>query len=308
MTFTPSRRRVLQGLGAFVGSLTLAGCGRMDSDVSTDTTTRRAGTPPTSEKFWDFQPPWSDWPLSPSGEWQVAGPWYGTHDTFFHPDNAELTEECEDVTGGYLCLTVQGTGPDGRPEGAELEAIGDGDSDGYSDEYSYGYYETRMRVPTGPGVYSFYWIARGGVGSYGPGEIDIEFVTAGTRGNADQWGESEGYVWFVLHPHGTLHEQRLEFNPAADFHRYGFLWTPDAVTWTVDGEPVFTETDPPDELTEPADGGDRGTTVMNAWVGDGNWGGATPPTEDKTAVYDYVWHIPNATQVPSVGPPGRESR
>jgi beta-glucanase (GH16 family) len=165
-----------------------------------------------------------------------------------------------------------------------------------------------MRVPIGPGVYSFYWIARGKNGTYGPGEIDIEFVTAGTLGNADKWDEDEGYVWFAVHPNDALHEHTLGFNPTADFHRYGFLWTPDQVTWTVDGNPVYTDVRVPSELSGPRietgtpGGPDHGSIVMNAWIGNENWGGKMPPSEEKTAVYDYVWHIPGATRIPKTGP------
>lgn len=310
MAFNISRRQALRSIGALVGSASLAGSSQI-VDQNTPPIVGERLRPEQDryrEYFWDFGPPWPDWPRSPDGVWQVAGPWNGTGGTFFHPDNADIVGNYAGEDTGYLTLSVQGTGPDGNAEGAEVEAVSDDDEDGFADDYSYGYYEARMRVPTGPGVYSFYWIARGGEGEYGPAEIDIEFVTAGTLGNADRWGDGQGYVWFALHPNDRLHEHALGFNPAADFHRYGFLWTPGQVIWTVDGHPVYSDAEIPSELsgesteTNSSSAFDQGTIALNAWVGNENWGGKTPPSKNRTVAYDYIWVIPKATKIPKTGP------
>lgn len=127
-------------------------------------------------------------------------------------------------------------------------------------------------------------------------------MTEGTLGNADEWGADVGSVWFVIHPGNDTHEQALGFDPSVGFHRYGFLWTPEEITWAVDGESVFTNAELPEALSAPDDGRDLGTIMMNAWIGNEHWGGDEPPAEDQTAAYDYVWYLPEATSVPEEGP------
>jgi beta-glucanase (GH16 family) len=168
----------------------------------------------------------------------------------------------------------------GKLEGGEVQTVGGGDGIGF--KCNHGYYEVRMKLPKVPGICaSFFRIGKEYAGNP---EIDLEFLTpdfAGTPG--------KGKVRCMLHPGNRGGPQALPFNPSEDFHRYGFLFTPERVQWTADGKVIQT-------LDQVALGGD-GILMMNAWTGNPDWGGG-PPTEDAQAVYDWVKYWPGATAIP----------
>ncbi|MGO8702913.1 MAG: family 16 glycosylhydrolase, partial [Candidatus Brocadiia bacterium] len=153
--------------------------------------------------------------------------------------------------------------------------------------YGYGYYETRMKVTSVPGVCdSFFWIE---APNYGPHEWDIEFLTN------ESWitSTNSGMVHLTInYPGGsTTYALNLPFNPSLAFHRYGFLWTPGTLAYTVDGQIAYTFTDPNLNTTA------QGYIMMNTWTGNPYWGGG-PPTQQATSVYDWVNFSPNVTVVP----------
>jgi len=71
----------------------------------------------------------------------------------------------------------------------------------------------------------------------------------------------------------------LAFDPAADFHEYGFLWTPTALTWFVDGEAVFTRTN--DRFRRPLHV-TFDCEVMYNWVGE-------PAPDELPATFEIDW-------------------
>lgn len=216
-----------------------------------------------------------DWPAgsgntSPDGVWRIAGPWTGTGGNFLDPALAE-------VSGGQLSLTVAA----GEMRGSEIQTL---------PTYGYGYYETSMRVSSVPGVVNSFFVISEGYDS-STIEIDVEFLT-----NESWINSNVGRVHFVLHPSGEQRIVDLPFNPAHDFHRYGFLWEPGMISYTVDGEIVATNADPASDI-----GPDPAVYIMmNAWTGNPNWGGG-PPAQDATATYEWVRHYAGATEVISDG-------
>ncbi len=215
--------------------------------------------------FEDFDGPYVN-RLSPDGEWRLAGPWTGTGGNWLDPN---LTE----VNGGELSLTVAAN----ELRGSEIQTL---------DGYSYGYYETSMKVSDTPGVVnSFFIIAEG----YDPGtiEVDVEILTN------EGWVDSpdSGRVHFVLHPSNEQRIVDLPFNPTDDFHRYGFLWEPGKISYTVDGEIVAVNKDPASDI-----GNAKAYIMMNAWTGNPGWGGG-PPSQDATSHYDFVKFYDGATEV-----------
>jgi|SRR5690554_952910 len=105
-------------------------------------------------------------------------------------------------------------------------------------EFMYGRWEARLKPSSIPGVLnSFYTIDwRGGSGSRQ--EIDIEFLTY-------SFGENTGEVHFAVHAAGlksfnTNPDIKLDFNPADDFHVWGFDIISDKIEWFVDDEVLFT--------------------------------------------------------------------
>ena len=150
--------------------------------------------------------------------------------------------------------------------------------------YSYGYYEVRMRVTDVPGVCaSFFWIE---APKYGPREWDIEFLTN------EPWitSENQGVVHLTLHPSNTAVALPLPFNPSKDFHRYGFLWKPGVIVFTVDGKAVhtFNETD--------LDSTAGGFIMANAWTGNSDWGGG-PPSKQADTVYEWIKYTAGADSI-----------
>src|SRR5262249_18798328 len=74
-------------------------------------------------------------------------------------------------------------------------------------------------------------------------------------------------------------------------HEYGFLWTPGAITFTVDRQAVHTFTG--SELTTSV----GGFAMANAWTGNPNWGGG-PPTTQTNTYYQYLEYDAGANSIP----------
>lgn len=105
--------------------------------------------------------------------------------------------------------------------------------------FTYGYVESRMRVPSCSGCWPAFWMLP--VKEGWPPEIDIyEFFDSATL----------KYPYFSSHWKGTTTDQEYVTNtygtPSGDYteawHTYGMLWTPDSVQSFVDGIPGPTYT------------------------------------------------------------------
>jgi beta-glucanase (GH16 family) len=208
--------------------------------------------------------------MSPDGIWRIAGVWTGTGGNVLDPANAQVVGGYAGETGGFLLLTSRAN----VLRGGEIQTL---------PTYSYGYYETRMKVASVSGLCdSFFWIEQG----YGPHEIDIEFLTN------ESWigSASSGQVHLTLHPSEQAYILHLPFNPSRGFHRYGFLWRSGHLDFTVDGAVAHSFDDA--DLATPV----PGYIMMNTWTGAPDWGGG-PPTADATTAYDWVKFYPGATAV-----------
>jgi beta-glucanase (GH16 family) len=208
--------------------------------------------------------PWAG-KISPDGIWRINGLWVGVGGNTIDPSLAKLTWDFDKKTTGFMSMTVDAN----QLRGSELQTI-------TSPGYNYGYYEARMMPSSVPGVVdSFFWIQ---APNYGPLEIDIEFLTK-------EFTSTSGTVHFTIHPSNKTYIQTLNFNPAAAFHKYGFLWTPGTAEFYVDGQPVVSLSD--STLTSTV----GGFIMANTWTGNPNWG-AGPPTSNATSVYDWLLFYP----------------
>ena len=248
---------------------------KMSSSASRATT---VGATPTLLQ--EFNPSWSGWPISPDGNWRVAGDWTGTGGNQLLKANASLLSSYNGQSGGYLTLTSRA----GRLSGGEIQTVNGAGG-------KYGYYEVSMKVSVTPGVCdSFFWIGEG----YGNGEIDVEFLTN------ESWISSadSGQVHFTVHAaNGSElgYILQLGFNPSQSFHRYGFLHSPNSIVFTVDGKPAWTVPGTIDMETNIAP---SGYIMMNSWTGNPNWGGG-PPATDAVVVYDWVKYFAGASSIPA---------
>lgn len=112
-------------------------------------------------------------------------------------------------------------------------------------EQTYGYFEARIKVPVGQGLWSAFWLKTHhahtpkGLPAWPP-EIDVmEFI--GTR--TDRYYTTAH--WDVMPDNKKSGSAVLNVNPGADFNAYGVLWTPDQTVFYFNRQPVKTiETKP----------------------------------------------------------------
>ncbi|WP_070010569.1 glycoside hydrolase family 16 protein [Streptomyces abyssalis] len=154
---------------------------------------------------------------------------------------------------------------------------------------TYGHAEARMKVPQGQGMWPAFWMLGEDIGSTGwpgCGEIDImenigsepSTVHGTIHGPGYSGGEGIGAGYSL--PNGQKFSD--------DFHTFAVDWSPEKITWSVDGNTYQTRT--------PADlGGDRWVfdhpffMILNLAVG-GYWPGDPDgsTTFPQQLVVDYV--------------------
>ncbi|WP_190192484.1 glycoside hydrolase family 16 protein [Streptomyces minutiscleroticus] len=154
---------------------------------------------------------------------------------------------------------------------------------------AYGRFEARIKIPRGQGVWPAFWMLGDDLGSAGwpnSGEIDI----------MENVGKEPGAV------HGTIHGPGYSGGGgigaaytlpggkafADDFHTFAVDWSPEAITWSVDGQNYQTRT--------PADVNGKKWVydhpfflILNLAVG-GDWPGSPDASTSfpQTMTVDYV--------------------
>lgn len=101
----------------------------------------------------------------------------------------------------------------------------------------YGYFELRAKLPPGKGLWSRFWLLTDD--GVWPGEYDI-FEVLGK--------ENPVTVHQTTHYRNATSSRGVDgfaatnINPVdGNFHTYGFLWTPETITWYVDGQPTLSQ-------------------------------------------------------------------
>jgi beta-glucanase (GH16 family) len=147
------------------------------------------------------------------------------------------------------------------------------------EEYSFGYYETRMKAAKGAGLMagSFFTYA-GHYGHEDHNEIDFEVL-----------GRYPTKVQLNYYYAGTGKDQEnkklidLGFDASQGFHNYGFLWSKNSIKWFIDGKLVHTATEniPQDPCK----------IMVNLWPGTSEeigWLGELYNGGTVSAQYDWV--------------------
>jgi beta-glucanase (GH16 family) len=139
---------------------------------------------------------------------------------------------------GHLAIVARreiATGPDGRTRSytsARLTTRGRFST-------THGRFEARMKIPAGRGLWPAFWMLGDdidGVGWPGSGEIDV----------MEALGHDPKTVHGTLHGPGSGAAGELGSSfvaprsLATDFHTYAVSWSPDAVTWLLDGKAYAT--------------------------------------------------------------------
>lgn len=157
-----------------------------------------------------------------------------------------------------------------------------------ADEFLYGKWEARIRPSNIPGVLnSFYtidWDNTANDGSSSDGtkqEIDIEFLTKSFTG-------SSGEVHLAVHARGRKSynsnpDFRLDFDPSADFHVFGFEITPEYIEWFADGKAIYRYVYKENDIVIDA----PYMLKLNAWTSQ-KWVGG-PPKANTECVYLIDW-------------------
>ncbi|MBL8538218.1 MAG: family 16 glycosylhydrolase [Hyphomonadaceae bacterium] len=98
-----------------------------------------------------------------------------------------------------------------------------------SEEYLYGYFEARLRMPRGRGLVSAFFTFTRPEGVESWNEIDMELT-----------GYDPRRIELVYHVAGqaTLQVEELPFDASEDFHTYAFEWRRNAIRWYIDNELV----------------------------------------------------------------------
>jgi beta-glucanase (GH16 family) len=164
--------------------------------------------------------------------------------------------------------------------------------------FTYGYFEARIKLPTVQGMWPAFWMMPQPSGTtstkneYGgwsaSGEIDIMEAKgriANEVGNALHYGGS---------PHVYSADGQKLDTPISEWHTYGLEWTPDCITWYVDGEVAFKVTSnqwwtsASNDETAPFD--KPFYLILNLAVGGNYDGGIKPPEDFESAemIVDYV--------------------
>ncbi|WP_083461206.1 beta-glucanase [Cellulosilyticum ruminicola] len=140
--------------------------------------------------------------------------------------------------------------------------------------FHYGMYEVCMKPIKNIGVVSSFFTYTGPSDNNPWDEIDIEFL------GKDTTKVQFNYFTNGVGEHEYLYD--LGFDASEGFHEYGFEWQPEAITWYVDGKPVYTATDnipqTPSKL------------MMNTWPGTGvdSWLGHFEGSVPLTAEYEWM--------------------
>ena len=156
------------------------------------------------------------------------------------------------------------------------------------DEFLYGKWEARIKASNAPGVlnsvYTIDWNNTADPSSNNNGtrqEIDIELLNK-------SFTEAKGEVHFAVHATGKKSynsnpDFKLDFNPSAGFHVFGFEITPEYIEWFVDGKSmdqyIYSENDI--KIDAPY------MLKMNNRTGIGWVGG--PPSIGTKAIYLIDW-------------------
>ncbi|GAB3233616.1 glycoside hydrolase family 16 protein [Glycomyces halotolerans] len=154
---------------------------------------------------------------------------------------------------------------------------------------AYGRFEARMQIPRGQGIWPAFWMLGDNFGDVGwpnSGEIDIMENIGSEPGTVHGTVHGPGYSGAGGIGNGYTLPGGQHF--ADGFHTFAVDWTPDSITWSVDGNEYFTLT--------PADlGGNEWVfdhpffMIMNVAVG-GQWPGYPDATTQfpQQLKVDYV--------------------
>jgi hypothetical protein len=148
-----------------------------------------------------------------------------------------------------------------------------------AESYRYGRFEARLRFAEGDGVVGSFFLWKDGSEISGTfwNELDFEKVGASCLLETNAFFGLPGAVHVQKHPAVT--------GICGDFHTYTFEWTPDYISFVVDGTEVRREVGA--TAAAYAENATAGMQIrFNVWPGDASFGGNFSP--DILPVHQYV--------------------
>jgi len=161
------------------------------------------------------------------------------------------------------------------------------------DAFTYGRFETRMKPAGKEGMLASFFTYHEITTTSDWNEIDIEIL--GRYTNDVQFNPiTKGQV-------NHVHHSLTAFNPALDYHDYGFEWTPDYVAWFIDGVEVHRQTG---DHIKSLDLDQK--IMMNVWNPDyANWVGQF--TDKVLPAYSYYDWVKYSAYTPGTGNYGTDN-
>ena len=103
------------------------------------------------------------------------------------------------------------------------------------EKFTYGKFVTRMKTPNQKGTVSSFFTYWDGPGFYAGGwnELDIEIVPS-----VENNPFSTNVIYGDGHKKQENHDYAHEFDPREDWHTYEMEWTPDYISFAIDGKEV----------------------------------------------------------------------
>lgn len=150
-------------------------------------------------------------------------------------------------------------------------------------EQTYGYFEARIKIPKGKGIWPAFWLL-GGNNWPAEGEIDIMEVLGHTPSTLYATAHGPGYVG-----EGGISTKKATARPLSnDFHTYALDWSPNLIVWYLDGVEYFRMT-PASIKGKDWVFDHKFHIILNLAVG-GRWPGAPDASTvfPQTMLIDYV--------------------
>ena len=159
--------------------------------------------------------------------------------------NGELqyyTEDAVSVADGSLKITATKQQQDDRPYTSGRILTRDKAS------FTYGYFEARMKTPTGSGMWPAFWMLpqpsspANSENEYGgwPANGEIDIMEA--KGRLENKVDTTLHFGKAWNAHDYVTKETTLSSNTDEWHTYAVDWTADAISWFVDGQKVLTVT------------------------------------------------------------------
>jgi beta-glucanase (GH16 family) len=212
-------------------------------------------------------------------KWNTAYPWGGSgcctlggnaEEEWYTPDQVT-------VQGGALHLVGVPKPTNGMPYASGMISSGPTQSSPLKFDFQYGYYEARVKIPAGQGLWPAFWTGNGDLSW--PPEMDVMEILGN---HPDTWYGTVHY----LDPAGTHQSDGTSWvgpDFSKDWHSFGIDWQPGKLVWYVDGVAQKTVTAASEVQSK------RAYLMANLAVG-GSWPGNPDNTTPFPADYqvDYI--------------------